>query len=168
MFVTHIISTPIVRRKAAAMATLLCGSLMAGCYAFVPSESSLIAPGRQIALDLNDLGRLNLSSQIGGDVMQLSGLLVQQSATAFTVKTMHVTYLNGRTSEWSGEPVTVGQEYVRGVYRQAISPAKTVGAVAAAVAIAAGIIAGQGLSGNGNAGSGGKNPPPPVSIRGNQ
>jgi hypothetical protein len=168
MFVTHIITAPSVRRKAAAMAALLCGSLMAGCYAFVPSESSLLVPGRQIALDLNDLGRLNLSSQIGAEVRQLSGLLVNQSATSYTVKTMQITYLNGRTSEWSGEPVTVGQEYVRGVYRQAISPAKTVGAVAAAVAIAAGIIAGQGLSGNGNSGTGSKNPPPPVSIRGNK
>lgn len=164
---THF-SASSVRRKAVVTAAFLCGSVTAGCYTFVPSESSLLVTGKPVALDLNDLGRLNLSSQIGGDVMQLSGTLVQQSAAAFTVKTMQVTFLNGRTADWSGEPVTIGQEYVRGVYRQSISPSKTVAALAAAVAIVGSVIAGQGLSGNGNASNGGKNqPPPPSSSRGN-
>jgi hypothetical protein len=162
------ISASSVRRKAVVTAAFLCGSVTAGCYTFVPSEGSLLVPGRPVALDLNDLGRLNLSSQIGGDVMQLSGTLVQESAAAYTIKTMQVTYLNGRTADWSGEPVIVGQEYVRGVYRQRISPGKTVAAVAAAVAIVGGVIVGNGLSGSGNAGGTGKNPPPPPSSsRGN-
>jgi hypothetical protein len=165
--VTHI-SASSVRRKAVLTAAFLCGSVMAGCYTFVPTDASLLVPGRQVALDLNDLGRLNLSSQIGGDVMQLSGTLMQESAAAFTIKTMQITYLNGRTADWSGEPVTVGQEYVRGVYRQTISAGKTVAAVAAAVAIVGGVIVGQGLSGSGNAGgTGNRTPPPPSSSRGN-
>ncbi len=149
-------------------AAFLCGSVAVGCYAFVPSESSHLVPGRHVALELNDLGRLNLSSRIGADVMQLTGTLVQQSATEYTIKTMKVTYLNGRTADWSGESVTVSQEYVRGVYEEKLSPSKTAAAVAGVVAVVGGVIAGKGLSGSGNTGNGGKGPPPPpTGTRGN-
>lgn len=155
---------------AAVMATTLCGIVAAGCYTYVPSEGSHLVPGRQVALDLNDLGRLNLTSLIGGDVTRLAGTLVEQSATEYTLKTTKVTFLNGRTAEWSGEPVTLKQEYVRGVYEQKLSPSKSAAvAVAAAAGIVGGIIAGVGLTGIGTSSDTKKPPPPPPNTnRGHQ
>lgn len=155
-----------VRRTAVALAAVLCVTFAAGCYTFVPSESSLLAPGKPIALDLNDLGRLNLSELVGGDVARLSGFLVDQSASAYTVRVNQLTYLNGRTAEWSGESVNVRRDFVRGVYEQKLSPSKTALAVLAGAGAIGGLIAARSIIGSGDADTPKPTPPaPPTTIR---
>jgi hypothetical protein len=154
------------RTKAVLIAVFVCAAVAPGCYTLVPSESSRLVPGREVALELNDLGRVNLSSRIGAEVRQLAGTLVQPADTVYTIRTRQITFLNGRTAEWSGEQVLVKQEFVRGVFEQKISSARTTAAVAGAVAVLGGVIAGMGLTGGGNDGGGkGGPPPPPVGIR---
>lgn len=157
-----------VRRTAVAMAAVLCATFAAGCYTLVPSASSLLAPGKQVALELNDVGRLNLAGQIGGDVMRVQGALVQQSSAGYTLKVTQLTYLNGRTAEWSGEAVTVRDDYARGVYEYKISSSRTAGAVLAGAAVVGGLIAAKGITGSGDTSNPTKPTPPtpPVGSRG--
>ncbi len=155
-----------VRRTAVALAAVLCVTFVSGCYSFVPSQSSLLSPGKSVALDLNDLGRLNLSELIGGDVGRVSGVLVDQTASGYTVKVQELTYLNGRTAAWSGEAVSVRSDFVRGVYEQKLSATKTALAVLAGAGVIGGLAAAKSSSSTGDGGTTKPTQPvPPTTIR---
>jgi hypothetical protein len=145
--------------------------LALGCYTFVPSGASYLAGGKPVAIEINDLGRINLSPQIGADVARVAGILEQQTGTEYTVRVNELTYLNGKTAEWIGERVTIRQDFVRGVYERKFSRGKTTAAVLASAGIVAGVIAGKSLTGSGDKLSGGDTKPPPgggTTSRGNQ
>ena len=97
-------------RTIAIAVVLGCATAM-GCYSYVPSQASYLTPGRDVALQINDLGRVNLTAQIGAEVAQVAGILQQQTGTDYTMKVSELTYLNGKTAEWSGEPVTIRQDF---------------------------------------------------------
>ena len=90
-------------RTVAIAAVLGCGCTL-GCYTYVPSQASYLQPGREVALDINDLGRVNLNAQIGAEVARVAGILQQQTGTDYTINVSELTYLNGRTAMWSGKP----------------------------------------------------------------
>src|SRR6266536_847905 len=106
------------RRTAAFAAVVLCAGAASACYVYQPSTSSLLAPGKSIALDLNDLGRLNLANQIGPEVKRIAGVLVSQTNNDYVLRVSQISFFNGRTSEWSGEAVNVRGDYVSGVYEE--------------------------------------------------
>jgi hypothetical protein len=141
-----------------------------GCYTYMPSDASLLRVGREVAVDLNDLGRLNLSPQIGAEVRQVAGILQQQTGTDLSIRVSELTYLNGRTAMWSGEPVTIRADYVRGVYEKKLSAGKTAAAALASAGVVGGAIVAHTLitSGNGNGSEGKPAPPPGTGSRGHQ
>jgi hypothetical protein len=141
-----------------------------GCYTYVPSQASYLQPGRDVALEINDLGRLNLTPQIGAEVAQIAGILQQQTGTDYTIKVSDLTYLNGKSAMWSGEPVTVRQDFVKGVLEKKMSPRKTAAAVLASAGVVGGAILAHTLVTGGNgSGDGDKPVPPPgTGYRGHQ
>jgi hypothetical protein len=153
-----------------AASTLPACAFALGCYGYVASDASHLKLGTDVAIELNDLGRLNLSPQIGAEVAQVAGILQQQSATDFSMKVSELTYLNGRTAMWSGEPVTIRQDYVKDVFEKKVSPRRTVAAVVAGAGIVGGAIAAHTLLGGGNGNGGGDKPVPPpgTGYRGHQ
>ncbi len=157
-----------VRSTAAILAAVLCAGGSYGCYTLVPSSASLLAPGKPVALDLNDLGRLNLSPLIGPEVRRLSGVLVAQTNSDFVVRVNEITFLNQRTAEWSGEAVRVRADYVTTVLEEKLSPGRTALAVLGGAGVVGGLLAAK-LGGN-TAGSAGseKVPPGGTSNRGIQ
>jgi hypothetical protein len=155
--------------RAVAIAVVLGSTFALGCYTYVPSQASYLQPGKEVALDINDLGRVNLSTQIGAEVARVSGILQQQTGTDYTVKVSELTYLNGRTAMWSGEAVTIRTDYVGSVLEKKISPGKTAAAVVASAGVVGGAIAAHTLITGGN--GGGDNKPPPgtgTASRGHQ
>lgn len=64
-----------------ALAAVLGGGCALGCYTYVPSQASYLQPGREVAFDINDLGRVNLNAQIGAEVARVAGILQQQTGT---------------------------------------------------------------------------------------
>jgi hypothetical protein len=163
------VSLPI-RFRAVAIATVLCWAGAVGCYSFIPSQASNMQAGREMAVELNDLGRLNLSTLIGGDVAQIAGILQQQTGTDYTMKVSELTYLNGKTAIWSGEPVTIRQDYVRTFMEKKVSPGKTAAAVLASAGVVGGAILAHTIvsGGSGNGGEGKPVPPPGTGYRGHQ
>jgi hypothetical protein len=153
-------------RAVAIAAVLGCAGTL-GCYTYVPARASYLEPGREVALDLNDVGRVNLGTQIGAEVARVAGILQQQTGTDYSIRISEVTYLNGRSAMWSGEPVTIRQDYVRGVLEKKISAGKTAAAVVASAGVVGGAILAHTLvtGGNGN-GDGKPEPPPNNGIRG--
>src|SRR5258706_10094200 len=145
--------------RAVAFAAVLSSGCILGCYTYVPSQASYLQPGREVALDINDLGRVNLNAQIGSEVARVAGILQQQTGTDYTVKVSELTYLNGRTAMWSGEPVTIRNDFVGSGLEKKLSPGKTAAAVVASAGVVGGAIAAHTLITGGN-GAGASKPPP--------
>jgi hypothetical protein len=141
-----------------------------GCYSYVPAQASYLQPGRDVALEINDLGRLNLTPQIGAEVAQIAGILQQQTGTDYTIKVSDLTYLNGKSAMWSGEPVKVRQDFVKAVLEKKMSPRKTAAAVLASAGVVGGAILAHTLvTGGTGSGDGDKPVPPPgTGYRGHQ
>ena len=147
-------------RAVASAAVLSCAGTL-GCYTYVPSQASYLQPGREVAIDINDLGRVNLSTQIGAEVARVAGILQQQTGTDYAIRVNELTYLNGRTALWSGESLVIRQDYVRGVFEKKVSPGKTAAAVIASAGVVGGAIAAHTLITGGSGNSDGKPEPPP-------
>jgi len=147
--------------RTVAAAIVLGSAGVMGCYSYVPSQASYLSPGRDVALQINDLGRLNLAPQIGAEVAQVAGILQQQTGTDYTMKVSELTYLNGKTAQWSGEAVTIRQDFVKAVLEKKMSPGKTAAAVLASAGVVGGAVIAHTLvsGGNGNGVKGSRSRP---------
>jgi hypothetical protein len=139
-----------VRRVAVVTAVILCAGAASGCYVYEPSTASLLVPGRSVALDLNDLGRLTLANQIGPEVKRISGVLVSETSDHYVLHVNQISFFNGRTSDWSGEAVSVRADFVNGVLEEKLSASRTALAVAGGIAGVGAIVAAHSLNGSGN------------------
>jgi hypothetical protein len=151
-------------RKFRAMAAVIAlnTGFVSGCYAYAPSGVSALAPGKDVALEINDVGRVNLTRQVGAEIAQLAGILERQTDTEYSLRVTEVTFLSGRSEVWNREPVTVRVEDVKGVMEKKLSSRRTLAAVVAGAGVVGGALAAHGLLGGGNGnGSEGKPPPPP-------
>jgi hypothetical protein len=144
------------RRTAVVLAAVLSGSFAIGCYVYEPVTSSMIAPGKTIAVDLNDLGRLSLASLIGPEVKRISGVLVSQSNSEYVIRVTQLGFFNGKESEWSGEAVTVRNDYVSTLYQEKLSSSKTALAFAGGLGAAGALLAARNLIVNGSSSDEGK------------
>jgi hypothetical protein len=89
------------------MVLLLAGiSPLAGCYTTRPVASAP-APGATVLLDLNDRARVDLGERIGPSAARIDGVVQSQNDTMYVLRVSSVTYLNGQSNKWSGEPLTV-------------------------------------------------------------
>jgi hypothetical protein len=151
----------IVNRAMALSAAALLSGALNGCYEFVPAQSDVLAPGKPIALEINDQGRVGLGNQIGTEVRRLSGTLVSQSDQDYSLRVTELTFLNNRTSQWSGERVTVPRQFARTVFEQRLSGGRTMMATAVSAGlIVAAILVGS-LTGRGGSSPDPSKPPPP-------
>jgi hypothetical protein len=149
-------------RTVALSAALLLSGVLNGCYEFVPAQTDVMVPGKPIALEINDQGRVGLGNVIGAEVRRLSGTLVTQSDQEYEMRVTELTFLNDRTSRWSGEEVKVPKQYARTVFEQRLSRGRTVMATLISAGLIVGGILTSSLSGrSGNEGGVGKPLPPP-------
>ena len=116
------------------MVLLLTGvSPLAGCYTTRPVMSAP-APGTTVLLDLNDPARVQLGDRIGPSAARIEGIVQAQNDTAYMLRISSVTYLNGQSNKWSGEPLTVPASLVSSARVREFSRSRT---TAVGVAIAA-------------------------------
>jgi len=157
------------QRTAAIAAVVLCAGVATGCYVYEPA-TSVIEPGKSMAIDLNDLGRLNLAPLIGPEVKRVSGVLVSQSPNEYVMRVTELTFFNQKEAEWSGEAITVRNDYVSSLYQEKLSASRTALAIGSAAAGVGALIAARNLAANGSGSDETKNPPPPpaTTSRGHQ
>jgi hypothetical protein len=106
-----------------------------GCYTFSPL-GELPPPGTEVSLGLNDQGRVALGQSVGPSARTIDGKLAERTDSAFVVNVNSVSYFNGLSNKWSGEPVTVGRSFVQEARQKKFSASRTVlvgGLVGAAV-----------------------------------
>ena len=132
---------------------------MAGCYASMPVRGTPQA-GSTVVLDLNDRGRVSLGDQIGPSARTIEGEVASASDSSYSLRVRSVSYLNGQSNRWSGEPLTVPVSLVSQATQRSFSRSRTALLSAAAAVALAVILKSTNLVGGGSS-NGGDNPPPP-------
>lgn len=120
---------------------------LAGCYSYrlVPTTP---APGVELSLELNDLGRYQLGDHLGQGVARIEGLLVSLVDSQYTLRAERTIGLAGNTMPWNGEQVTVSTAYVSLARERRFSPSRTI-VLAGVFAAGFAVVAGQSLLGSG-------------------
>ncbi len=130
--------TPTAVRMLRRAALAAAASVLGGCYVQTPL-TSLPAPGTQIVAVLNDAGRVGMASQVGPSITSIEGLLDSASTdTAYTVHVLYVSFIDGTSAKWAGEPVTLRPSFVGSLYERHLAKGRTavlVGGVAAAFGV---------------------------------
>lgn len=123
----------IVRRLLVCLAPAALG----GCYtySYAPSEP---APGVRLALDLNDMGRVQLAEHVGPGVARIDGWVISCSDSEYTLRAERTIGLTGGTTPWNGEQVVVRKSWVGIAREKRFSPQRT---VVLATTVTAGFVA---------------------------
>lgn len=162
------VSTTSVARTGATLAARLriavgiagCALALSGCYVYTP-VALRPTPGMELALDLNDLGRVEMSGRLGPEIARVEGQLVEATDSTFQILMARARTLDGVVTRWSGEDVTLRREHVKEVSGRKLSRGRTaLAAGSMAVAIAA-FILGQALDGSSDDEPHDDNPPRP-------
>ena len=132
-----------------------------GCYVYTPAPVTPSA-GTQLLLELSDRGRVGLGDSIGPAAVAIEGTTVSSSDSAYALRVSRVSYLNGQSNRWMGEPLVVSRNFVARAREQKFSKGRTwltAGGVSAVVVL---FIATRGLRAFGNSSQepGGGNPSP--------
>ena len=142
------------RRSIIAVAPVL---IAMGCYSLQPVVGQTLPLGANVSLAVNDAGRVALGGQMGPEISEVEGRLLQKDSVEYVLAVSQVHLMRGGEQIWSGERIRVKAEYVTGVTEKRFSQGKTVAISAAAIGIVV-IAIKQGILGN-VAGEEGKTPP---------
>jgi hypothetical protein len=109
------------------------GFLAAGCYTYQPVAGVVPEVGMQVAFDVNDAGRVALGGQMGPEIAQVEGLLVQKDSGSYLVAISTVRLLRGGEQVWTGEQVRLRSEYLGSAYQRRFSMGRSAALGAAAL-----------------------------------
>jgi hypothetical protein len=116
---------------------LACLSPLSGCYTTRPVESAP-GPGTTVLLDLNDRARVQLGDQLGPSATRIEGIVQARNDTMYMLHISSVSYVNGQSNRWSGEPFTVPASLVTSARIREFSRSRT---TAVGLGIAAAVVA---------------------------
>jgi hypothetical protein len=125
---------------------------LTGCYTY-SSVASAPVPGMRLALDLNDLGRVQLANHVGPEVARIDGWLVSFADSVYTLRVERTIGLKGGTTPWSGEQVQVNAGWVGLSREKRFSAPRTVVLAGAMTVAFVGFLASRGLIGGAQGGS---------------
>jgi hypothetical protein len=85
--------------------------LLQGCYETLPLQQGQPPVSKQgVQLTLNDRGRVAVAEKLGTGVSKVEGTITAQDATSYTMAMSHVWQLNGSSTTWNGELVTIPKD----------------------------------------------------------
>jgi hypothetical protein len=134
---------------------------LTGCYTYT-SIASAPAPGTRMALDLTDLGRVQLADHVGPEVARVEGWLVSLTDSVYTLRVERTISTRGGATPWSGEQVRVNTAWVGLSREKRFSAPRTVILAGSVTAAFVGFLVKQGLIGSAQGGDVTPPPPPPV------
>lgn len=132
------------------LTALLSASALAfqiGCHTYLPLQDSPPLAGREVAVELNDRGRLLVGSRLGEAVLRVDGRIVSSSESEVTLSVSRTVLLQGSSVIWTGEEVTIPREGLRGFRVREFSRARTTFFTAGLVLLVGAVVAGFGVIG---------------------
>lgn len=145
----------------------VCGLMLTtGCYTYQMKSPSELIPGQNIAVQVNNVGRVALTADLGDDVAKFNGKVVSVGDSTLGVSVNHIDYLNGSYTAFPGGTVTVSRNAITSVSTKTFSQSKTtvaaIGFVASIVALLV-VLHATGFSDSGPGSKHtGENPPTPI------
>jgi hypothetical protein len=105
--------------------------------------------GSEVALDINDAGRVALGGSMGPEIAQIEGRLVSKDSGEYVVAVSAVHILRGGADQvWRGEKVKIKPEFVSLAYEKKFSRGRSVALGAIGVGAAA-LLGSQAIIGSG-------------------
>lgn len=135
-------------RLATRCAMMFLLGVSSGCYTYSPVAAPP-SPGTELRIDLNDRGRVGLGEAIGSSAENLESVLTGDTDSAYAVRVVSVTYRNGQSNRWNGEPLVISKQFVSGMSERRFSRSRTFLAAAGFAAAAVVLIVSKGLRGGG-------------------
>jgi hypothetical protein len=129
-------------------------SLLGACYVYRPMTAVEPHPGMRVAIDLNDQGRVALVTSVGPEVARVEGALVSAADGEYVLRVYDVFGLRGSRTKWSGETVSLRQEYVQRIREKRLSGGRTAWVVGGVLGAVVSLVAGTDLVGVGGEGEG--------------
>ena len=136
-----------VRMNRFAGCTLALG--LVGCYTLHPTGGGVPPVGTEVAFDVNDAGRLALGGQMGPEIKQVEGRLLDQENGEYVVAVSTIRLLRGGEQTWSGEKVRIKTEHVGTAYTRRLSKGRTIALAAVGVGAVA-LVVTRSLKGSGD------------------
>ena len=99
---------------------------LVGCYTLQPTGGVVPELGREIAMDMNDAGRLAVGTSMGQEIAQVEGRLVSKDSSEYTVAVSMVHLLRGGEQVWRGERVKIKKEHVAFLYERKFDKTRSV------------------------------------------
>ena len=106
--------------------------VQAACYSLEPSVGSAPARDTQVAMDINDAGRVALANPVAPEIARIQGRLVTADSSEYVLAVTEVRTFRGGEQVWAGEPVHIKREWVGTLYQQHFSVVRTTLLAAAA------------------------------------
>lgn len=128
------------RRRRAGLSVVALATALTGCHTYLPPQDQVPVTGREIAIELNDRGRLLVVPQLGESVLRVHGTLVASTDSTVTMSVSRTMQLQGSSALWTGESVTIPVTGVRGFRLREFSQKRSV-AMAVGVAGALAVVA---------------------------
>ncbi|HEY3113651.1 MAG TPA: hypothetical protein VGJ62_08205 [Gemmatimonadaceae bacterium] len=152
-------ATPSAARTAGGLLLVFLMGVSSGCYNYTPLAPSP-APGTDLVLGLNDQGRVALGQNVGPAAQTIEGSLQSRSDSGYVIAVSSVSYFNGQSNRWSGEPLTINASLIQDAKERRFSRSRTAFVIAAAAAAITAFAASRGLFANGGPDKQTPNPPP--------
>ncbi len=124
-------------------------ALESGCYQYVSTAGTRPVTGERYSLDLTDAGRVGLAERLGSGVIRVEGTLLRMTDTAYVMSVAGIETINGGSSHWSGERVSIPPQYISRLQGRELSRGRTAAAIGAAAAALGAFIATRSLLGGG-------------------
>jgi hypothetical protein len=87
----------------------------------------------RVAYTVTDRGRVALSDQVGAGVVRVEGTIVENTGSEYVLAVSRVRTLDGSTSRWAGERVTLAHDHVANSFERRFSKGRTAMAIGATV-----------------------------------
>jgi hypothetical protein len=127
---------PVKRGRAAILFVVAAWSVsLQGCYESLPLQQGVAPQTGRVELVLNDQGRAALAERLGSQVEKVEGQMLSQGSDSYTLSVYRVSQLNGNSSAWNGEQVTLRKDFTIGFQIRQISKVRSIGLAVAFVAV---------------------------------
>lgn len=127
-------------RRIAPAVVLALGTL-SGCYRYVATPLTALAPGAHVAVEVSTRGTVNLEPRLGRNVTRVEGTLRSSDATGVTLALLSVRRRGEvQPSTWDGETLHLAGDEIERVQGRQLSRARTIVAATALGAAAVGIV----------------------------
>lgn len=124
-----------VRRWLATAAVAPSVLALGGCHAYVASSASGMSGGHQVAVVLNDRGRMQVENQLGESVLTIYGSIVESTDSLLSMKVARTVQVQGSSVIWAGELVRIPRAGISGVRGRTFSRERSAALVAGGLGV---------------------------------